>query len=189
MPRSKCPCRCLFRGELLQRECGPDPSSHSRAKLRRQAECRNPMNSRRHFGHFITGVSCSTKAEDSLVCALGRERAEVIGANPRRRAGLRATRHAVAVIVLSRNSGGRHGHDTPAVRNGARRLVRIKRSRARWPCSLQNPIGRHDVRYLKRARRLERVEGQGRHRWRRRELVLHDLAKRRRTDRQANQHQ
>jgi hypothetical protein len=44
----------------------------------------------------------------------------VIGANPRRRAGLRATRHAVAVIVLSRNSGGRHGHDTFAMRNVAR---------------------------------------------------------------------
>jgi len=143
------------------------------------------MNSRWHFGHFITAVSC----KDSLVRTLGRERAEVIGANPRCRAGLRATRHAVAVIVLSRNSGGRHGHDTPAMRNVARRVVRIKRSRARWPCSLQNPIGRHDVRYLKRARRLERVEGQRRHKWRRRELVLHDLAKGRRADHQANQHQ
>jgi hypothetical protein len=68
------------------------------------------------------------------------------------------------------NSYGAHrGHHEVMMRGTFANNVRIKRSRARWPCSLPNPIGRHDVRYLKRGRRLERVEGQGRQRW----LIFH----------------
>jgi hypothetical protein len=122
-----------------------------------------------------------------LVRAPGRERSEVIRADPRRGAGLCAARDAVTVKLMSGNDRGRHHHDAAVTGDVGFRRSRpgpVLLCRSRY-----NPIRRNDAGNLQCARRLERVEGQRRHRWRRRELVLHHLTKRRRTDCQANQHQ
>jgi hypothetical protein len=99
----------------------------------------------------------SNRVGTALVRAPGRERAKVIRADPRRRAGLRATRDAVTVKLTSGNDRGRHHNDAAVTGD-----VRLRRSRPGPVVSCRsryNPFRRNDAGNLQRARGLERVEG------------------------------